>query len=280
QRLNLRRRASISELTGEALQNLLQIDGKFLTTMRLLMIAPGKLSHEFYIGRRVRYISPVTLFMLVAGLMFLLVEWNASQPVQSEDVITRNKSSITVNLMPGFNLNFVQRDKNLMQLSPEELDQYLQEELKVKRGDFGYFISERALTLMQKNKVHEFRQSLAAMTYRSIALLIPMMAFLIVIFHYRQALRFADAAVYCLHLHCVFFLVGILLLVLPNSAMRDYTMLVLALPLVAYSARSLQIAFGNSWYIAWFKAIVILLLHGSAVVVLTSLLSLWIIVSI
>jgi hypothetical protein len=54
----------------------LDIDGKFLRTLRLLLLRPGMLASEYVVGRRQRYVGPlrfyVIAFVLHATLAALL----------------------------------------------------------------------------------------------------------------------------------------------------------------------------------------------------------------
>ena len=47
-------------------------DGRLLSSIRALLLKPGLLTHEFLEGRRVRYISPVRLYLSASVVYFLL----------------------------------------------------------------------------------------------------------------------------------------------------------------------------------------------------------------
>lgn len=47
------------------------LDGRIWRTLRALLFQPGLLSHEYLIGRRARWLSPVSLFLAVSVLYFL-----------------------------------------------------------------------------------------------------------------------------------------------------------------------------------------------------------------
>ncbi|MGF1462784.1 MAG: DUF3667 domain-containing protein [Maricaulaceae bacterium] len=74
-------RASVNRplgvLLGESVTDLVDLDGRFLRTLRLLILAPGRLSREYVDGRRARYTPPFRLF-LVASVVFFLATASSS----------------------------------------------------------------------------------------------------------------------------------------------------------------------------------------------------------
>lgn len=63
--------------TGALLRNLaeylIRVDGKFLRTLRLLILHPGELTLEHHRGRRVRYEKPFRIFVVCSLLYFLVL---------------------------------------------------------------------------------------------------------------------------------------------------------------------------------------------------------------
>jgi len=68
-RLDARDR-TLSHLLAEAFRQVTEIDGKLLRSLRLLLFSPGMLSREYMDGRRVRYASPISLFLLANVVYF------------------------------------------------------------------------------------------------------------------------------------------------------------------------------------------------------------------
>lgn len=67
---------SLRELAVDAVAEFSGWDGRLASTFRALLQHPGLLTHEFLEGRRVRYISPLRLY-LVASLVYFLVAASA-----------------------------------------------------------------------------------------------------------------------------------------------------------------------------------------------------------
>jgi hypothetical protein len=63
---------SVRELAGEAFSELTGWDGKFVETFKLLLAKPGAVTRQFIEGRRVRFISPVRLYLTMSVIYFLI----------------------------------------------------------------------------------------------------------------------------------------------------------------------------------------------------------------
>jgi uncharacterized protein DUF3667 len=65
-------RPTVHELAGDAWQEIVGWDGKFLRTVRLLLGRPGELTVAVLEGRRARYVSPVRLYLICSLCYFLI----------------------------------------------------------------------------------------------------------------------------------------------------------------------------------------------------------------
>ena len=63
---------TLRELLGDAWLELSGWDGRFARTLRTLLRDPGALTVETLIGRRVRYITPVPLYLITSVVYFLI----------------------------------------------------------------------------------------------------------------------------------------------------------------------------------------------------------------
>lgn len=62
---------------------LLSLDGRLVTTFRLLLTRPGALDEAWYQGRRASYVSPNRLYMIAAAFLFLA---SALVPMQQSPI--------------------------------------------------------------------------------------------------------------------------------------------------------------------------------------------------
>lgn len=68
----------------EAAHEFLHFDGKILNTMKLLVAKPGALTNEFLAGRRIRYITPLRLYITWSVIFFALA---AIFPASSKNIV-------------------------------------------------------------------------------------------------------------------------------------------------------------------------------------------------
>jgi len=67
----------IHGIVGDFLDSVLNFDSRTLRTLAPLLLRPGYLSNEYFAGRRVRYVTPLRLYVFMSVVAFLLVGWNA-----------------------------------------------------------------------------------------------------------------------------------------------------------------------------------------------------------
>ena len=70
---------SLREFLGDAFREFLELDGKFVQTVRRLVFAPGVLTREFLEGRRARYVSPFRLYIVFSALFFLVGNFSGAR---------------------------------------------------------------------------------------------------------------------------------------------------------------------------------------------------------
>ena len=75
------------ELAHDAVQELVNLDGKIVGTLRLLFTRPGHLTLEHLRGRRARYVTPIRLYLTCSVLYFLIAA--VADPV--EKVVAENR---------------------------------------------------------------------------------------------------------------------------------------------------------------------------------------------
>src|SRR5439155_2334874 len=70
-------RRSFRYVVADLLNEFLNWDSKFYTTIALLILKPWRLTNEFLAGKRVRYVNPLRLYLLASILFFFAVNYGA-----------------------------------------------------------------------------------------------------------------------------------------------------------------------------------------------------------
>lgn len=76
---------TLKHLVEEFAEGIAHFDGRLWRTLPLLALQPGRLSREWMAGRRVRYISPLHLFLLAVFLLFLIPNFTGRHPFDFGD---------------------------------------------------------------------------------------------------------------------------------------------------------------------------------------------------
>lgn len=64
-----------SDILGDFFDTVLNIDARIFRTLGPLLAHPGRLSLEYFAGHRVRYVSPVRLFVFLSIITFVVARW-------------------------------------------------------------------------------------------------------------------------------------------------------------------------------------------------------------
>src|SRR5215472_4554983 len=70
-------RRSFRYVVADLLNEFLNWDSKFFTSIALLILKPWRLTNEFLAGKRVRYVNPLRLYLLASILFFFAVNYGA-----------------------------------------------------------------------------------------------------------------------------------------------------------------------------------------------------------
>src|ERR1044071_7839356 len=70
-------RRSFRHVVADLLNEFLNWDSKFFTSIALLIVKPWRLTNEFLAGKRVRYVNPLRLYLLASILFFFAVNYGA-----------------------------------------------------------------------------------------------------------------------------------------------------------------------------------------------------------
>ena len=69
---NVEPKESVWHLVSHFFQDITHFDGKFFSSLKLLIFKPGFLSREYMVGRRASYLNPVRMYVFASALFFLI----------------------------------------------------------------------------------------------------------------------------------------------------------------------------------------------------------------
>jgi Protein of unknown function (DUF3667) len=243
-------RRSFRHIIVDVLDSFLNWDSKFFATIGWLIVRPWHLTNQFLAGRRVRYVHPLRLYLLVSILFFFVVNyWAKSIHADPSKLSAEDRADIAADpdIPPGVKAE-VQRAleaKGLTQTqeqtspSPEATVPPPQATATASpapsvaspspSGDFGPLVqlgkppSDRIgkwLEQKAKEKMGEHGSKMAlfiATLFNNLPYMmlccIPLFAFVLKVLYVRKRIFYIDHLVYALHIHSFAYL-AIMLIVL------------------------------------------------------------------
>jgi hypothetical protein len=85
---HLDREPTLRQVLADAWEEIVKVDGRVLATLKTLFLAPGKLTLEFFEGRRVRYVTPLKLYLTCSAAYFLVANFSDLQVKIQQNGIT------------------------------------------------------------------------------------------------------------------------------------------------------------------------------------------------
>lgn len=90
-----------SSFMGDLLDTVFEIDGRIVQTVGPLLLRPGYLSTEYFAGRRVRYVSPVRLFVFLSLLAFFTAQYGFDLDAKGETPAAATTNATGLNFDTG-----------------------------------------------------------------------------------------------------------------------------------------------------------------------------------
>lgn len=232
----------LSELLGEAVSELFALDGRMARTVLPFFFRPGFLAAEYLAGRRVRYSSPLRLYLLTTLLFFLVAASRAGEAGPGLQPAGEGKDGFVI----GYTIDpdppagatgptgpatsaaaggadARGKERQILvggrrELSPEEQASVKEEVARLRaKGDlFSRMAADRIerLGAMPPGEANrQVSRAILEQAPRVLFFLVPVMAALLALLH-RRRLFFAEHFVFALHAHAVGFA-----LLIPGEAL-------------------------------------------------------------
>ena len=187
---------TLREFLHELAEEFLHWDGKLLTTFRLLVSRPGALTCEYLAGRRVRYISPLRLY-LTCSLVFFFV--GAVAPQRQRTVVQNGRQ---VSTQIGL-ITITEPDSIAMIAALDSMARHRKLASRLWGKHFGAAMRQRTAVIAH----------MTAAIPKTMFALVPLFAALVMLAFRRTRRRFPQHLAFALHVHAYVFLVLTVMLV-------------------------------------------------------------------
>lgn len=204
------------QLISEFLSDYLTFDSKFFRSLKPLLFKPGFLTNEYNAGKRVRYISPLKMYLFISVIFFFLVatnrhkdsfvEYSPDTAAVSDSTTTADSSKSISGAQKKAPITVKQKPKNRQILKSDTLaneqnrtDQKKQSQPKI-----------------SGEKKKEFQNYFFNFLPKMFFFLLPVFALLLKLLYVRRKIYYTEHFIFSLHFHSFLFLVTSLMLLISN----------------------------------------------------------------
>jgi hypothetical protein len=241
---------STMELVHDLLEGLTHSDSRLWRTLKFLWLKPGKLTQEFIAGRRVAYLPPFRLYLILSVVFFLIASLVhiRGEVIQFDDALKPAGASSAPRVTGCRDLNF-----SISSRQPQ-WTQRIQHACQEMVRDNGENLLHIAVGNMSK----------------AMFIFLPLIAFLHMLLYWRPRYRYAEHLLFFVHLHAFYFSVAIVMVCAINAAeswpklagVSGILETVLGWCLPIYTLLAMRRVFQRSWAGTLFKAAILFFVYS------------------
>jgi hypothetical protein len=241
------RRLPLKALLHDVMHDLWHLDHKVLESLWLLVRRPGFLAQEYLQGRRVRHLPPFRLYVLTSFALFMAFSF---VPVGSKGKEGKPAEAFHLELAAG----------KAEQAAPQDPARPAK---AAHTPDWAVRLKERAKRA--KEDPDRFYRAFLSNLSKSLFVLMPLFAGLLMLLHLRSKALYVDHMVISLHHHVVSFLAILLLMGLAALPGKDWGCLpgfLIFLGPPVHLTASLQRIYRRGWVRSALKAALVSVVYG------------------
>lgn len=248
---------TLFEFVHEFVGHYVAVEGTLWRTLGALIASPGKLTNEYFVGRRRRYVLPLRIYLTTSFLFFLVVKVFGSASSFHLAAVTALDS---------------QGHRVTAQGNPAEYEAAL---LGLKActdapGSCSWAhrldveLAAKALNVSDHPEV--LARGIVSLAPYAVFVLLPLFAAIVMLAYRSRRLNYGGYFVFSLHTHAFWFL-ALTLLALAESHVARFGMVVLPV----YAFWSLQRVYGGRWWTTLARCLLVTLLYVPALMAAVSL---------
>jgi hypothetical protein len=244
------------ELLHELLEGITHSDSRLWRTLKTLWFKPGKLTQEFVAGRRVAYLPPFRLYLIVSIVFFLVAS-----------LMPMNVALLTLDEAKKSGLSPLSASQQLPQNRITSCSE-LNFEAFANHPAWNSRIRRACEAVLKDNGGHLMHLSIAT-TSKAMFIFLPLIAFLNMQLYWRPRYRYAEQLLFFVHLHAFYFSVAILLLLIGEAGdswpklerLAGFFSTLLGWTLPVYTVTAMRRVFPRSWPGTLFKGAVLFFVY-------------------
>ena len=253
-----------SELVHEVLEGLTHSDSRLWRTLKLLWFKSGELTQEFIAGRRIAYLPPFRLYLVLSIIFFLI----ASFAHTAGPVIRFDDGSKSVTRPTGTNPAVSSSAASSRSANPVSSCEDVNFVTFSKSPEWNARFKHACLAIVRDNGDSLLHVAIGTMS-KAMFIFLPLVAFLHMLMYWRPRYRYAEHLLFFVHLHAFYFSMAIPMVLAGNAAqawpklagVSDILETVLGWILPICSILAMRRVFRRSWTGTLFKAVVLFFVY-------------------
>ncbi len=225
---------TLFEFVHEFIGHYIALDGALWRTLRLLITRPGRLTSEYFAGRRKRYVLPLRLYLTISFVFFLVLKGFGAT------------SFVSLEIAPA-------ADSRGQPITAKSDPARYQEVLRQRRacvdvpGSCTWYDTLRARISLKAMAQAEHPDALVerffGMAPYAVFVLLPLFAAIVMLAYRRRRMNYGAHFVFSLHMHSFWYLLLLMLALLPNGV----ALIALLLVPLGYAAWAQHTVYGGRW---------------------------------
>jgi hypothetical protein len=243
------------ELAHDLLEGVTHSDSRLWRTLTTLWFKPGKLSEEFVAGRRVAYLPPFRLYLVLSILFFLMASFlHMSGAAYKFDEALKPGGAPAAASKPA-----TPRITSCADVKIEIFSGYPQLNSRVQHVCEAF---------VRDNGESWLHLALGTMS-KAMFIFLPLVAFLNMLMYWWPRYRYAEHLLFFVHLHAFYFSLAIVMLALINAGdawpkidgVTGILETILGWTIPVYTLMAMRRVFRRSWPGTVFKAVVLFFIY-------------------
>lgn len=247
-------------LIGDFFTQQFALEGRLFRTVRELIFHPGRLTLDYWNGKRARYVSPIQIYLIASVLFFLVVglasKFSADSALQVEEP---DWEKIVNSEGGGISLSFggsrLSREQfgEFMATDPDELEDFFKKHgLEVGSGEL--FWAKLSHRFFRPGGLTNFVSAYMSTISQTVIVLMPVFGLILYVLYFFKAKSSVLCIVFSAHLHAFAYFVMVLSTLLGIVWPSNFIKPLLVLGLMAYFVVAQRRVFGGRWFVILIKS--------------------------
>lgn len=272
---------SLWNLITDFLSQQFSLEGRLVRTLQTLVFSPGKLTNEYWSGKRASYLSPVQLYLVTSLLFFFLIDSlsgiapNSPFEVEPGDVAKELEKldDATVTFTFGFRKIELTKEQALefVRIDTDQLDRFFRKH-QIPIDSFTLFLARVSHAVLRPGGANEFVTKYFRLFSQSVIVLMPVLGLILYGLYWRRTESSIKCILLSAHVQSFAYLVMILIALIAMFWDNDRLFAMMSMVVIVYFVWAQKTVFGGRWPAVLLKSFVASILYFCCTLVLVILL--------